>query len=517
MRVRLVRLAVLCAAVVAFAAPLFAQSYTGRIDVTVADSTGAILPGVSLTLSGPQGGSAVTDEKGEAHFLNLAPGTYTVVAKLAGFGDYTNAKVPVLGANSSPLKIAMSVGTVSQTIDVSAASPLIDPRKTTTTTNISYEELQQIPSARDPWVVLQTVPGVVVDRVNVGGAESGQQSSYQAKGAASGENTWNIDGIAITDMSALGSTPTYYDFDMFKEMNVTTGGADMSNATPGVALNFVLKSGTNRPHGSTRIYYEDEGMQSTNLPDDLRSSIGGATGKGSRIKEYKDYGFELGGPLWKDRVWAWGAYGKTDVTLLTLQNNPDQTILDNRSFKTTAQISRALRAGFTYFRGDKLKYGRSAGALRPPPTTWNQSGPTALYKGEANVAIGSNLFVTGRYAYVDGGFALTPQGGLDENWYVDDDGVNNGTYYHYETVRPQKNLSADANFFKGRHEVKFGFGYKTADVDSTTIMPGNKIKSIHDGHPNMIAGLLVWDDNTSVSGKYTNFYVGDTISGTASP
>ena len=150
--------------------------------------------------------------------------------------------------------------------------------------------------------------------------------------------------------------------------------------------------------------------------------------------------------------------------------------------------------------------------MRPPPTTWNQSGPTALYKGEANVAIGSNLFVTGRYAYVDGGFALTPQGGLDANWYVDDDGVNNGTYYHYETVRPQKNLSADANFFKGRHEVKFGFGYRSADVDSTTIMPGNKIKSIHDGLPNMIAGLLVWDDNTSVTGKYTNFYVGDTIS-----
>ena len=512
MRVRLVRLAVLWAALVAFAAPLSAQTYTGRIDVIVADATGAILPGVSLELTGPQKASAVTDEKGEAHFLNLAPGTYTVTAKLTGFGDYINSKVPVAGGAGSPLKIAMAVGSVTQTIDVSAESPLIDPRKTTTTTNVSYEELQQIPSARDPWVVLQTVPGVVVDRVNVGGAESGQQSNYQAKGAASGENTWNIDGIAITDMSALGSTPTYYDFDMFQEMNVTTGGADMANATPGVALNFVLKAGTNTPHGSTRIYYENEDMQSTNLPDDLQSSLGGATGKGSRIKEYQDYGFELGGPIWKDKVWAWGAYGKTDVTLLTLQNNPDQTILDNRSFKTTAQISRALRAGFTYFRGDKLKYGRSAGATRPPATTWNQSGPTALYKGEANVAIGSNLFVTGRYAYVDGGFALTPQGGLDEQWYVDDDGTNRGTFYHYETVRPQKNLSADANFFRGRHEVKFGFGYKKADVDSTTIMPGNKVQTIHDGYPNMIANLLVWDDHTSVSGKYANFYVGDTIS-----
>ena len=519
MRVRVVRLAVLCAAIVAFAAPLSAQTYTGRIDVTVADSTGAILPGVSVELTGPQKATAVTDASGEVHFLNLVPGTYTVAAKLTGFGDYTNSKVPVVGGAGTPLKIAMAIGSVSQTIDVSAESPLIDPRKTTTTTNVSYEELQQIPSARDPWVVLQTVPGVVVDRVNVGGAESGQQSNYQAKGAAATENTWNIDGIAITDMAALGSSPSYYDFDMFQEMNVTTGGADLSAATGGVALNFVLKSGGNTPHGSTRLYYEDEGMQANNLPDDLKASLGGTTGKGNRIKEYKDYGFELGGPLWKDRLWAWGAYGKTDVTLLTLANTPDQTILDNRSFKTTAQISRALRGGFTYFRGDKLKYGRNAGPLRPTGTAWNQSGPTTLYKGEANVVLNDNLFLTARYGYVDGGFALTPQGGLSTPWYVDDGGVNRGSFYHYETIRPQNTISADANFFRGRHEVKFGFGYRTADVDSTSLIPGtvgvpgvNGIVTYHDGYPNMIAEVGVWNDNTSASGKYSSAYVGDTIS-----
>ena len=519
MRVRFVRLAVLCAALVAFATPLAAQTYTGRIDVTVTDSTGAILPGVTVELTGPQNATAVTDATGEAHFLNLAPGTYAVTAKLTGFGDYTNKAVPVVGGGNVPLAITLAVGGVAQTIDVSAESPIIDPRKTTTTTNVTYEELQQIPSARDPWVVLQTVPGVVVDRVNVGGAESGQQSNYQAKGAASGENTWNIDGIAITDMSALGSSPTYYDFDMFQEMNVTTGGADLQNATPGVALNFVLKSGSNTPHGSTRIYYEDEGMQANNMPDDLKASLGGATGKGNRINKYVDYGFELGGPLWKDRLWAWGAYGKTDVTLLTLANTPDQTILDNRSFKATAQISSALRGGFTYFRGDKLKYGRGAGTSRPPATTWNQSGPTTLMKGEANIVLGSNLFVTARYATVDGGFALTPQGGLSTPYYIDDAGSVQGSYVHYETVRPQKNMSADANFFRGRHELKFGFGYKIADVQSSSLIPGtngipgvNGIVTYHDGYPNMIAEVGVWNDVTDVTGDYTNFYVGDTIS-----
>jgi hypothetical protein len=169
---------------VAFATPSTAQVYTGRIDITVTDSTGAILPGATVEITGPQNATAVSDAKGEAHFLNLAPGTYAVSAKLQGFGEYNNRNVPVLGSGGVPLKISLAVGGVTQTVDVSAESPVIDPKRTATTTNITQEELQQIPSSRDPWVVLQTVPGVIVDRVNVGGAESGQQSSYQAKGAA---------------------------------------------------------------------------------------------------------------------------------------------------------------------------------------------------------------------------------------------------------------------------------------------------------------------------------------------
>jgi hypothetical protein len=515
MRERLARLAVLCASLLAFAAPSAAQVYTGRMDITVTDSTGAILPGVTVEITGPQRATQVSDSRGEARFLNLPPGTYVVTAKLQGFGDYTNKNVPVKAGEGVPLKISLAVGAVTQDIEVTSETPIIDPKRTATSTNITQEELQQVPSSRDPWVVLQTVPGVIVDRVNVGGAESGQQSNYQAKGASSGDNTWNIDGIAITDMAALGSSPTYYDFDMFQEMNVTTGGADLQNTTPGVGLNFVLKSGTNTPRGSARIYYEDEDMQSNNLPDDLKATLGGVTGKGNRINLYKDYGFELGGPLWKDRVWAWGALGKTDVTLLTLANTPDRTILENSSFKATGQVSEAIRGSFTFFRGDKVKYGRNAGVTRPPETTWNQSGPTSLYKGEANIVFGNNLFLTGRYGYVDGGFALTPQGGLDTPWYVDDGGINRGSYAHYETVRPQWTASFDGNLFRGRHEIKFGYTWRKADVDSTSLIPGyggtNGIVTYHDGYPNMIAEVGVWNDTTAAGAVYQNFYVGDTI------
>src|SRR5207237_4695074 len=303
MRVGIARLTAVCARMRALAAaPSLAQVSTGRIDATVADTTGAVLPGVAVDISGPQSHSAVTDAMGEVHFLNLAPGTYTVSAKISGFSDYLNKNIAVGTGASVPLRIALSVAGVATQVTVTGESPVVDTKKTTTSTNVTVEELQNIPSSRDPWGVLQTVPGVIVDRVNVGGAESGQQSAYQAKGASGGENTWNMDGVAITDMAALGSTPTYYDFDMFQEMQVTTGGADVSSPTPGVQLNMVLKSGSNTPHGSSRIYFENEGMQSKNLSADLAAAIGGTTGKGSRMHQYKDYGFELGGPILRNRV-----------------------------------------------------------------------------------------------------------------------------------------------------------------------------------------------------------------------
>lgn len=510
---RLTRLVGILTVMLALATPAIAQQYTGRIEVTATDSTGAILPGVTVEISGPRDATGVTDARGMVVFLNLPPGTYVVTGKLSGFADYENRNVPVVVGGSVPLRMALAIAGVAQQIEVTSITPIIDTKRVATVTNVTYEELQQVPSARDPWVVLQTVPGIIVDRVNVGGAESGQQSNYQAKGAAGGENTWSIDGVPITDMSALGSSPTYYDFDMFQEMQVTTGGADPQSATPGAALNMILKTGSNTPRGSARWFYENESMQANNLPESLRSSLGGVTGKGNRIDEYTDYGGELGGPIWRDRLWAWGAYGKTDVTLLTLQNVPDQTLLENYSLKATGQVNQNVRGGFTFYRGEKLKFGRGTRAGNPAESTWNQGGPTQLFKGEVNLVLRDNIFITGRQAYVDGGFFLTPQGGLDKDMiYSDDAGISRFSFYEYRTDRPQWNTAIDGNAFRGRHEFKFGFGYRKADVDSAYTVPGSGIMTYHAGYPNMIAEVTAWNDYTATTGRYWSAYGGDTIS-----
>jgi hypothetical protein len=512
MRFRMARLMMSAATVVmtlALATPSAAQVSSGRIDASIADSTGAVLPGVTVDISGPQSHSAVTDTAGEVHFLNLAPGTYTVSAKLSGFSDYLNKNLVVATGASVPLKISLSVAGVSTQVQVTGETPVVDTKKMTTSTNVSVEELQNIPSSRDPWVVMQTIPGIVLDRVNVGGGESGQQPGYQAKGANGGDNTWNMDGIAITDMAATGSSSTYYDFDMFQEMQVTTGGADVSNPTPGIQLNMVLKSGSNTPHGSTRYYFENESLESNNMPADLAASIGGTSGKGNRIHQYSDYGFELGGPIIKNRLWAWGAAGKTDIQLLTLTGFPDHTILQDTSFKGTAQLAPSTRANFTFFRGNKQKFGRSASITRPPETTYDQTGPTDMYKGEVNFVLGNNVFLVAKGAHIHGGFQLAPEGGIGVQEWIDDGGVQHGTADLYKSNRPQDSVGLDGSVFRGHHELKFGFGWRRAPVESTDTYPGNGIITSHNGYPEMFA-TFKRDWASSETGIYNSAYVSDT-------
>ena len=140
----LVRVVALAAAVVALAMPASAQVFTGRIDLKIVDSTGAVLPGVTVELSGQERHVAVTDAIGEAHFLNLAPGTYVVTARLQSFADYTNNNVAVAAGASVPLRVTMALAGVESAVTVTGETPTIDPKKTTTSTSVTQAELQEL-------------------------------------------------------------------------------------------------------------------------------------------------------------------------------------------------------------------------------------------------------------------------------------------------------------------------------------------------------------------------------------
>src|SRR5688500_17588370 len=128
MKNRLIRIMVFAAAIVALAIPASAQVFTGRIDLKIVDSTGGVLPGVTVELSGQERHSAVSDASGEAHFLNLAPGTYVVTAKLQSFADYTNRNVAVTAGASVPLRVTMALAGVETAVVVTGDTPTIDPK-----------------------------------------------------------------------------------------------------------------------------------------------------------------------------------------------------------------------------------------------------------------------------------------------------------------------------------------------------------------------------------------------------
>jgi hypothetical protein len=199
------------------------------------------------------------------------------------------------------------------------------------------------------------------------------------------------------------------------------------------------------------------------------------------------------------------------VKILTFAGTPDQTILKDYALKVNGQMTTAIRGGFTFWDGEKTKFGRGAGATRPPETTLNQTGPTKMYKGEASATLGKNVFLVGRYAHISGAFSLTPQGGLDKSVYVDDGGVFHNSYYNYSSTRPQNVVSADGSYFRGAHEVKFGYSWKKFGVESITTWPGTKTQSIWVGYPNILV-KAIRDNASNTEGKYNSAYLGDTIS-----
>ena len=501
------------------AAPARAQVFTGRVDVSIEDPTGARLPGANVDLSGPVSSALVSDAQGQTHFLNLPVGIYIVKGSLAGFTASSNNNVEVLSGASTPLVLRLGVAGGAEIVNVVAVTSAVDLKRATTTTHVTAEELQNMPNARDPWVVLQTVPTVYVDRVNVGGSESGQQSIYSAKGAQSTDNTWNLDGVPVTDMGdsvtrpahATGSSGFYFDIDAFQEMAITTGGADVQNSTPGVHLNLVLKKGLNAPHGSIRYFLENEKLQDVNISQALSTALGDTNGKGNRIDKYRDYGFDLGGPLLQDYIWIYGTISQSTIDLLSLTGSADNTSFRNYAFKADGKLNDKVRGNFTFYQNNKEKDGRDAGPTRPAETTWIQSGPAKYYKGEGNFIAGKNLFATARGAYIQGGFLLAPVGGLGTDYYIDDGGVTHNTYYEYQSTRPQHYAAGDLNYFAGAHELKFGGGWRKTPVQTQQTFPASHMIASWDGYPSMLV-QVARDYQANTDAQYLNGYLTDTVS-----
>ena len=464
--------AVQAACLVVLTLPAAAQIQRGAIYGTVHDASGAVLPGVvvQLTSSFTAPRDAATGTRGEFRLQDLDPGTYELRATLQGFAPMVRPNVIVAVGASVEIAIELVLAEVAEEIIVSASTPVLDVKRQGNVTNFDQVMLNEVPTPRDPWALMQHLPGVSIARPNVGGSESTNQAQFTARGDNGGNTMWNIDGVTITDMAALGASTTYFDFNVFEEVQFTTGGLDSRQQTGGLGINLVSKRGSNAFKVGARTYFSNDDLQGENISDDLR-----AVGlSGNRISQLGEYGADAGGPVWDNRVWFWTGISRTDVRQIAINGFPDEGDVTTIAARGDAQLDAATRLSLLYHRAEKSKAGRGAGLDRPPETTWNQSGPTQIYKAEASHIFAPSLFLSAKFAYVDLVFGLTPQSGLDAQAYLDAaTGVWHGGFSYSRSDRAQYQTQVDGNWARGRHEVKFGVHHRRTTSHETGGWPGD--------------------------------------------
>lgn len=478
---------VLAATLCATATPLAAQSNTGNVYGSVRDEHGSPVRAAEVALTGSAAPRTTrSDSQGLFRFLAVAPDRYTVTASAPGFAAAARGNVVVSVGRNAPVDVTLTVAPVAESATVTGEKPLVDPRRVETGQNFSGRSLTEIPTSRDIWALAQQVPGVQLDTVNVAGNASAVVGGPGLSDKGSGNVAYLVDGATVTDNTygfglnrQNGGTNTYYDFGAIQDVEVVTGGASLDQQNSGLTLNVVTKRGTNALKGSARYLYASGSWQSSNTPPDMLD-LGL---KSNRTRFIREYGGELGGPLWKDRLWLWASAARQDISLspTTFKEGelpvPQTITLEPWSAKLNAQVSASNASAFYYQRSDRLEDGVGTAPDRPPPTRWNLTIPTNFYKLEDSNAFSADLFASLFLSYQDPRRSDTPVGGLDRDVaYYDDSFRDSFEYFLAHNPQKQANLQASRFFRTGSigHELKFAFNYRQLIADSASGLPGNQ-------------------------------------------
>jgi hypothetical protein len=285
-------------AVLALPLTALAQRTTGDIRGVVTDDSGAVLPGVTVTLRGPGVPGApttVSNESGVYRFPNLPPGTYSVSAELQGFATKTQTDIVVsLGATVSA-DVQMAVSTQTETITVVAETPVVDAATTEVATNYNREWVENAPVRRFTFFdLINVAPGV---------AQSTQTSSRsQSFGSAANENLYLLDGTDFTAPLSGAAWP-WPNTDAIEEVQSLSLGASAEYGNvAGAVFNIVTRQGSNAFRGDTNIYWQTEGLTGRNTSD---AEDGGQPYNRAR---FVDSTSQLGGPIIRDKLWFFGSY-----------------------------------------------------------------------------------------------------------------------------------------------------------------------------------------------------------------
>lgn len=451
-----------------------AAQTTGSMNGTVTDNTGAALPGVTVTATSPAIMGAqvvVTNPQGQYRFPSLPVGTYSVKFELASFATVTRQGIPIGVGFNATIDQQLSIASLQEQITVTGVSPVVDTNNTNIQTNITKEQLDNIPNARDIWSVIGQSPGMMVTSFDVGGSRAGTQTGYSAFGF-SGQVRVQVDGVNTTE--GTGGAGFYYDYGSFEELQLGSDGNDASAATPGVQLNAVIKSGGNRFKGDLYFDYENKDFQGKNVTDELRRL---GVGSGQRILAYRDPNISLGGPIKRDKLWFFGSFRdqRTGVTVDGFPaNNPNpnfefETRLTNITYKINYQFNQDNRFGHYIQWGRKFQPHRGASSTAYADAPFRQDSWSWAANFDWNSVMGDRFFFNTRYAtfgydWPNYGYGASGEVGTNLTVRRTENLTGNTAGSSNQDQNDRKRHQFDwtgtlfrDNLFKGDHALKFGW------------------------------------------------------------
>jgi len=310
---RIVRVVTACG-LLAWSAAAAAQQATGSISGVARDTTGAVMPGVTVEAASPalieKVRSSVTDEQGRYQIIDLRPGTYTVTFTLPGFSTFRRDGLELTSGFTATVNAELRVGSLEETVTVTGETPLVDIRNVRQQVQLSRDTLESIPGTGRLPALYQVLPAAVLNiptAYSVGAVNERVAANYNIHGAPSASPVF--DGMNAT-VTNLTQGVVVYNQLTFQEVVVETGGISAERDSGGAQVNIVQRDGGNTFSGALEFFASGPSLESSNIGDTLQAR--GASASGA-LRRFYDTGGALGGPIVRNRLWFFGA-ARTGVT-----------------------------------------------------------------------------------------------------------------------------------------------------------------------------------------------------------
>jgi hypothetical protein len=281
---------------------------TGAIAGTVRDSTGGVLPGVTVEASSPalieKVRTVVTDDQGNYKILELRPGTYTVTFVLAGFSTFKREGIELTTGFTAPANADMRVGALEETVTVTGASPVVDVQNVRQQTVISAEILETIPTGKNVSAFAALIIGATINpnAMDVGGNRGEIASAFGVHGSHSADMDWALDGMLF----GAGAGKNFgANTISSQEVAVQTDNMSAEISRGGPQLNYVPKEGGNTFRFIGVANYTNHNLQQSNLTPEL---VDRGLPLETPVQFVYEYGAGLGGPIKKDRLWFYSGH-----------------------------------------------------------------------------------------------------------------------------------------------------------------------------------------------------------------